>query len=339
MIAQLNTDYIFAKPSKVVPRLMSYFFYEGRPATTHGQWFNPVTFRMLKNAAGSKQIPECESPVFITGTGRSGSTILGLVLSMQPDVGFLNEPKALWYFVNKKDDLIGSYSKEEASYFMNANDVTVEISSKVKAIYSSFLKKSGSKRILDKFPEMIFRVEYLNRIFENPRYIFLYRNAWSTIASTAVWSEKHSDQSKQEDWWGVNNRKWKLLTEQVVPNDPMLGLHTDVIKTFTGQTDKAAVEWIVTMNQGLKMIGLYPDKIIPVRYDDLAASPEKHIRAICEFIHLKPTPDFINFSKKTIRPASFQEPVEVHPILAEPIACLSEKLGFDIQSPLMSVTE
>ena len=339
MIAQLNKEYIFTKPSKVVSRLLSYFLYEGRPATTRGQWFNPITFRNLKNAAVTKLVPESESPVFITGTGRSGSTILGLVLSMHPEIGFLNEPKALWFTANSKDDLIGSYSKDTASYYMNALDATPKIASTVKSIYSSFLQRSNSKRIVDKFPEMIFRIEYLNKIFSNPKYIFLFRNPWSTIASTATWSDSHAVATKNEDWWGVNNRKWELLVEQVVTLDPHLSAYKDTIKLFTSQTDKAAVEWIVTMNTGLKMLNLYPDKIIPVRFEDLSENPEKKLRTICDFIDLKPTEIFINFSKKIIRPHPQQAPVIIHPLLAHAVADLCLKLGFEVQSPSMSVTE
>ncbi|MBL0339645.1 MAG: sulfotransferase [Bacteroidetes bacterium] len=328
MIAQLNKAYLFAKPSKVVPRLLSYFFYEGRPATTRGQWFNPITFRVLKNASHSNQIPECESPVFITGTGRSGSTILGLVLSMHPDVGFLNEPKALWFVANPKDDLIGSYSNGDALYFMNANDATPAISSNVKSIYSSYLQISSSKRIVDKFPEMIFRIEYLNTIFNNPKYLFLFRNPWSTIASTAIWSNQHTNVAKHEDWWGVNNRKWNLLLEQVVTHDPHLSKYKKEIEKFVSQTDKAAVEWIATMNQGLKMMELFPEKIMPVKYEDLAGDPEKNLKAICDFIQLSPSSEFIDFSKKNIHPTEPHNQIAIHPLLSAPIADLCLKLGY-----------
>ena len=169
MIAQLSKEYIFTKPSKIIPRLVSYFFFEGRPATTKGRWFNRYTFKSLHRATNTPAINTSESPLFITGTGRTGSTILGLVLSMHRDVGFLNEPKALWYFVNPADDLIGSYSTGKGDYFLDDSHITNNVAGKVKSIYSDFLNKSSSKRIVDKYPEMIFRIEFLNSIFKNPR--------------------------------------------------------------------------------------------------------------------------------------------------------------------------
>ncbi len=339
MIAQLNKDYIFTKPAKVIPRLLSYFLYEGRPATTKGRWFNPVTFMSIRNASSTKHISECEQPIFITGTGRSGSTVLGLVLSMHPDVGFLNEPKALWYFVNPADDLIGSYSSEAAKYIMSAADANLSLASKVKSIYSSYLNRSNSKRIVDKFPEMIFRIEYLNQIFKNPKYIFLYRNPWDTISSTALWSENHTDAVNHEDWWGVENRKWNLILEQVVVNDPHLSKIYNTVASLTKQTDKAAVEWIVTMNYGIKMMQEFPELILPIKYEDLANDSEKSLRAICKFTSMNENDDFLKFGKKILKSTTKNRPVQIHPQLANAIEELSEKLGYASQLPSMSVTE
>ncbi|HMT27723.1 MAG TPA: sulfotransferase [Bacteroidia bacterium] len=339
MIAQLNKDYIFTRPLKVFPRLLSCFFYEGRPATTKGRWFNPVTFMALRNNSKAKHDTNCESPVFITGTGRSGSTILGMVLSMHKDVGFLNEPKALWFHANPNDDLIGSYTAADARYRMSENDASDQIANTVKSIYSSYLNFSGTKRIVDKFPEMIFRIEYLNKIFKNPKFIFLYRNPWDTIASTALWSETHRNENKHEDWWGVNNRKWNLLLEQIIPYDPSLAKYQEIISSFKKESDKAAVEWITTMNFGINKMLLFPKQIIPVRYEDLAMDPIKSLQLICEFTDLDRDETFLNFGKKILRPAPGNKKIQIHPVLSTAIDELSERLGYLSHSPSISVTE
>ena len=48
MIAQLNSHYIKTRPTKALTRLVSYAFFEGRPATTKGRWINPLVFSFLK---------------------------------------------------------------------------------------------------------------------------------------------------------------------------------------------------------------------------------------------------------------------------------------------------
>lgn len=301
MIAQLNSSYLLHHRYGIWPRLAAYFFYEGRPATTKGRWFNPVTFRYLQRAMLTPVRAEAESPIFITGMGRSGTTILGMTLSAHREVAFLNEPKALWYAVNHADDLIGSYSTGEAKYLMDANDATAAISTGVKAIYSSLLHRTNRNRVVDKYPEMIFRFGYLNAIFNNAKFIFLHRRREETIASTAKWSEQHGNAMTGENWWGANNRKWNLLLEQVATHDESLSGMMDHLRTLTSDSEKASVEWTATMNYGMKMAALHPDKILPIRFEDFTDDTEQTLHRICEFTGLTPDPRMFRFAEKNVR--------------------------------------
>ncbi len=89
MIAQLNKEYILAKPSKVLPRLLSYFFYEGRPATTKGRWFNPVTFLFLR--AASK------------GTSSLSGKIRGVLTKY--DTNGISEPSDYQFMIRTENDV------------------------------------------------------------------------------------------------------------------------------------------------------------------------------------------------------------------------------------------
>ena len=90
MIAQLESLYIRSRPWKLWSRLISYGLFEGRPLTTRGQWINPLVFAHFAVEKHLPRLRRVEKPVFILGTGRSGTTILGIVLSMHREVGFLN---------------------------------------------------------------------------------------------------------------------------------------------------------------------------------------------------------------------------------------------------------
>ena len=73
MIAQINPLYIKTRPTKVITRLLSYAFFEGRPVTTKGRWINPLVFSILKKvAANDNKYKPVKKPIFILGTGRSG---------------------------------------------------------------------------------------------------------------------------------------------------------------------------------------------------------------------------------------------------------------------------
>jgi Sulfotransferase family len=328
MIAQLNSRYIRTRPGRLFPRLISYFLFEGRPLTTSGRWFNPITFASLKRAALADVDPATEQPVFITGTGRSGTTVLGMVLSLHPKIGFLNEPKALWHHVHPKDDLIGSYSEEQGNYLLNAGDATSAQSRKVKGMYSSFLHLSGTNVVLDKYPEMIFRTEYLQALFSRPRYIFLHRNPMDTIASTAEWSREHGHTG--EDWWGADKRKWHLLTEQVVPLDRSLAPFAEQIRKLESQEDMAAVEWIATMNRGLETMKENPDRFIKIGYEELVSNPANQLEAICKFIGIPSDVKMLEYGSRMLQPRKRSEKPLLSDFLMAPLRETALQMGYSI---------
>jgi len=94
MVAQLDKEYVELSKERALKRFLSYLFFEGRPHTTKGQWFNPVVFALLRLLAKLPGDKSLNKPVFITGLGRSGTTVLGLIMSVHKDLGYLNEPKA-----------------------------------------------------------------------------------------------------------------------------------------------------------------------------------------------------------------------------------------------------
>ena len=99
MVAQIDSVYWKTNLNRVPVRLLSYALFEGRPVTTRGQWINPLVFGHFKIVKWMPQLQRVKSPIYIIGTGRSGTTILGVILSIHRQVGFLNEPKALWHAI------------------------------------------------------------------------------------------------------------------------------------------------------------------------------------------------------------------------------------------------
>ena len=331
MIAQLNKEYIQTKPTKAISRLVSYFFFEGRPLTTKGQWFNPFLFFSYRLIRFLPQIKKVRSPVFIIGTGRSGSTILGMLLSMHRNAGFLNEPKALWNAAFDKEDVIGNYTLKEAYYKLNETHVTEKSSSSIKKLYAFYLAAIFSQRVVDKYPELIFRIEFVKKIFPDAKFIFLQRNGHDTCASTAQWIEDNRVENKNsiEDWWGLNNRKWNLMVDQIIPNSSLLHVHSEQIKKLNNQVDMAAVEWIATMEEGLYFQKKYPADLLPVKYEDLITNPEIVLKKIFSFCDLVYDEHCIRYAKKVLKLNSKKKsPIQLTPFLNENMNILMKDLGY-----------
>jgi len=315
MIAQLDKTYIKINPRKVIPRLVSYAFFEGRPLTTKGTWINPIVFANLEIL---KQIPfkkKVEKPIFIIGTGRSGTTILGVLLSMHSDVGFLNEPKALWHSVYKEEDVIGSYSRQNAKYRLFEKDATEEVIRNTNRIIGMYLKIIRSKRLVDKYPELIFRIPFVKSIYPDAKLIFLTRNGWDACGSIEKWSKKYKQHVGRElhDWWGADNRKWKLMLSELLNTDPFFQNSIDIISNFTSHNDMAVIEWIVTMREGLKHINNFKNCMYMLRYEDLIENPFKNISQLMAFCELKEDPNVYNYAERVLKKRPQHNKFEIQP--------------------------
>jgi len=317
LIAQLDHKYIYTRPLKAIARLNSYVFIEGRPITTRGQWINPLLFTQFDLVKRIPQLKKVEQPIYIIGMGRSGSTILGKVLSMHPQVAFLNEPKALWYAVYPNEDIIGNYSRSMAHYRLDENDVTPTIKRSAHRLYGYSLFITASSRVVDKYPEMIFRTPFLKAIFPDAKFVFLVRNGWDTIASVQSWSQREGMKKRNEihDWWGADKRKWQILVDEIVDKDPEFINITPVVAAFSNQEDMAAVEWTVTMRQGLRLLNSIPRQIHLVRFEELVTQPKRIIGEIVSFCQLPVDNVLINYAKRTLSQPQVHGECALHPAI------------------------
>ena len=331
MLAQLNGTYIKTRPAKAFQRLISYAFFEGRPLTTKGQWINPLVFLLFRVGKNIPEVKEVMKPVFIIGTGRSGTTILGAVLSMHRAVGFLNEPKALWHVIHPEEDVIGNYTAGPAFYRLNADQVTTQTRQTAHRLYSLCLALTCSQRVVDKYPELIFRIPFVRSIFPDAKFLFLVRNGWDTCHSIESWSMRLGVQrgGQVHDWWGVNHRKWNLMIDQLVNQDEAFLEIKDVIPSFSRHTDMAAVEWVVTMREGLRQMKTHRDCIWMLRFEDLAKSPREQLRSLLEFCELSHDETFFRYAQRTLRPTAPHPRDELHQAIRPLFQATMRDLGYE----------
>lgn len=330
MVAQIDCDFFGISKKKTFTRFISYLFYEGRPLTTKGQWINPFVFFLYRVQSLLPFEKKVESPVFIVGTGRSGTTILGVTLGMHKDVGFLNEPKAAWAYAYPHEDVIGSYNQNAAFYSLNEHDVTPEVKRRIKKIYGHYLRVANSSKLVDKYPELIFRVPFVRQIFPDAKFIFLFRDGYDTCSSICNWSRRLGITYRDEvhDWWGKNNRKWNLLCDQVVAEDAELSPFLDKIKEYRDHTAMAAVEWIVTMKKGLELIDKYSDFVFPLKYEDYVSSESVRNKVI-EFCGLAPDDNYKIYCEKVLSPSEPKPVVTLPPEIEFEFLRVMDKLGYE----------
>ena len=251
--------------------------FEGRPLTTRGRWWNPVVFRNLRLAARGKG-GKVDRPVFIVGMGRSGTTLLGRVLAAHPHVGFLNEPKAMWHVIRDDEDVIGSYPKLPGRLYLDRADAGDAVARRAHSLYAWYLTASRSRRLVDKYPELIFRHEFVRAIFPDARFLIAIREPFAALESVARWSVSHERDGV--DWWGLDDLKWRILWSEGVAGRPA---NSDLAELgLSAEEDgrvRAAVEWLVTAREAIELMDRDP-AASPVLHERLAGEPRAETRRI-----------------------------------------------------------
>jgi len=329
MIAQLNRPYVVMRPWKAVTRLASYGLFEGRALLQPGRFVNPLVFGLYALARRLPRLRAVERPLFFIGTGRSGSTILGLVLSFHRDVGFLNEPKALWHALLPDEDVIGSFGSGPARYRLDERHASPEVIEGAHRIAGFYLAATGARRLLDK-TEATFRVPLLRRVFPDARFLLLVRNGWDVCRSIDAWSRAHgmTDGDERVDWWGRNDRKWRLLVDQVAAESPAFAGRLDELRGMTSQLDRAAVEWTLAMREGLAWRERLPEAVTTVRFETLCAEPEAELRRLARECGLREDGRFIDYGKRVLRPLPARAAFEPHPAVARAFRETLRALGY-----------
>lgn len=331
MIAQMDRDYLASGVGLSARRVASYLLYEGRPLTTKGRFINPLVFAWLNTLVALPGEPTVDRPLFITGLGRSGTTILGILLSLHKQVGYLNEPKALWHVIDPRQDINGNYSNAGARFRMDATDASSEMRSRARRLFSRYLTLTGSTRVVDKYPELIFRVGYVRALFPDAKFVFITRSGADAVPSVVKWSERLGVQSGEhtDDWWGRNDIKWHYLRDQLILGDPAYESVWQLAQADLDHANRAALEWIVTMREGLAQEQRYPDAVIRVAYETLLADPAGELVRLQQQCGLEPDPLVADYAKKRLYDNPAKGWPELHPAVDALFRDTMTKLGYD----------
>lgn len=199
-------------------------------------------------------------------------------------------------------------------------------------LFGAYLGLSGSSRILDKYPEHIFRIPFVKSIFPDAKFIFIVRDGRDTSLSVGRWCKKHTQHYKDEthDWWGINKRKWHIMVDELVKSDPEFKSIWDVVDTIQSNTDMAAVEWMVTMKEGFKQSSLYPESFYTLKFEDLVLEPQKYLKEITEFCELRHDNVFLSYAKEHLLPLPPKPSLELNDGLVTPFNEMIKHTGYSL---------
>jgi len=224
----------------------------------------------------SPPIPPKE-PVFVIGCPRTGTTILYRLLSSSPRLRSLRrETNTIWERINKVN--------HKAQYWKG--DVLTEEDATPQArdfVYRNFRLYFGGKRLIEKSPRNCFRVRFLNVLFPDAKYVFIYRRGEDTVNSMLNGLKPqfrlrfplrpHTEfvcfkGSPRRGWYYSMPGNWRKLVNLDAPH-------------------AMAQLWIEANKAMLRDRGLIPEgQLFEIRYEDLVDNPPGWAREMCEFFDI-----------------------------------------------------
>ena len=105
------------------------------------------------------------------------------------------------------------------------------------------------------------------------------------------------------------------MLDQLVASDTAFSDIFDIVSKFSTHINMAAVEWVITMREGLRRMEQYPGSIHLVRYEDIVTNPRQALSEILRFCNLYDDEKTFSYAEQVISPVPLHPKIEIHPVL------------------------
>lgn len=260
--------------------------------------------------------------VFIIGSPRSGTTILGEMLDGHPDISQWYEPYFIWdkHFRDAEDDV------------RSARDATLVVRNQVLNSFKRYQRKTGSGIIVDKSPRNSLKIAFIRKIFPGAKFIHILRDGRDvTLSIHKEWLKRRGIVNDGDLDGQFNYRKALSVIRAWLDRQPFL---LDKINAFWFETRGQLLDrskhlnqtrWNGTSGWGPRFEGwkqVYDDNSLiqfnayqwrkcvgaiencwddipdrqkmAIRYEDLIRQGPDLINTVLDFLAVKPDPQFID---------------------------------------------
>jgi len=202
-----------------------------------------------------------DSPVFLIGCERSGTTLLRLMLDHHPDISFKFESEFMVSRISSEGEYpeMGAYHDWLADQrAFESSGLQIDHGLDYVALLNSFLEQQRSPARTEIVGTTVhLHFGKLRRIWPRARFIYLYRDG-RDVAKSVVQMGWAGNAYVAAEWWLEAEKEWERLRE-----------------TLQGS------------------------EYIEVRYEDFVRDPERHLRRICDFVKVEYSEKMFDYVKNT----------------------------------------
>lgn len=265
-------------------------------------------------------LPRLDRPAFVIGCGRSGTTILGTVLSHHPAVTYLNEPRELWVRAIPAADIWTPEARARGGALaLDAAAAGWTARRRLRRLLAKRVARSGRPRLVEKLPINSFRLGFIDAALPDARYVHIVRDGVEVARSIAHWC-------RDKEWFGADDYKWRLLVEYA-DRQPR---YRDLSPLCRDDYARGLLEWRLSEDAALEFLGALPDtRRLQVRYENLVRAPGEVLARIETFLGLDHSVAARRFAETEVTGPSRPPAAPPDPVVTERIAGpLLRQLGY-----------
>jgi hypothetical protein len=256
-------------------------------------WARGIKHAVLKRAAerriADKSVDSAPNGVrcaFVVGCGRSGTTLVGAILSRHPKVKYFFEPYHLWATIDPTIDVLNRHHVGPCRFLLDQQHVTAEAKRRFELLFIDPSHRAGADLMLEKTPFNACRIGYLEALTSKAKFLHLVRDGIDVCRSISRLSHDKTfrivGMPGLNRWWGRDGSKWKALAAEGIAS----GYFSQEVPLLNNYELKGAYEWLVTLEEVDRCRPRLGDRLLEMTYDQLTADPRAALKKICEFLEL-----------------------------------------------------
>lgn len=260
----------------------------------------------MGDSEDSAWVSGLDRPVFVLGSGRSGTTLVGELLGQHEDVVYLNEPRGLWNL----DPQTNVWRPGPGRIVLTASDLTPEMADGLRRRFADTVAVSAATRIVEKTPINSFRVGYLDALCPDARFLHVVRDGRDVAESiarrasgptrTGRWRTRLTRRPRPATgdlWYGASDAKWRQL--HALADTEGIEVDADGADMFT----RGLVEWRLAVTYARRSLtALGPGRSTELRYEDLLERPRPSMSATLEALDLAPSNAVLDAAERRVQP-------------------------------------